>query len=625
VVATPVKAAGPNLAWPNWRNDLGGTGYSPADQIDASNVKSLKIAWRWSAANYGPTPETKNITTPLMVDGVLYATAGTTRSVVAIDAMTGETQWVWRPKETQARYNNASRKGAGRGVAWWSDGKDQRIFTVTPGFHLAALDARNGQPVKGFGQDGVVDLMIGLRGLPKDGGLPDIGSQSPPLVVGNVVIVGPAHLISLRPKSKGNVKGDVRAFDVHTGKLIWTFHSVPEKGEPGYETWAVGTAEPSGNAGTWAPMSADLRTGAIFLPVESATSDYYGGERHGANAHASSLVSLDARTGKIRWERQLVHHDIWDWDVPAIPILADIPGPNGQVRHAVLQLTKEAFVFAFDRDTGAPLWPIEERPVLPSDVPGEQAWPTQPMPVKPLPFDRQGVSVDDLIDFTPQLRAEAIQAAKAYRLGKFMQPPSMTTAADGTKGLLSLPSNVGGANWEGGAYDPTTGMLYVGSMTQADTLSLQKAPAGSDIGWVGGPLNPPSIRGLPIIKPPYGRITAIDMKSGDQAWQMANGDTPKRIADNPALKGLTIPRTGVATRAGLLVTKSLLFAGEGVGGGAMFRAHDKATGKILAEVRLPATQTGVPMTYVWSGKQYVVMAVGDDTHPAEIVALALGD
>ena len=561
----PVKPAGPNREWLAWRANTAGTGYSDADQIDASNVKSLRIIWRWSAATYGPSPETKSETTPLMVGGVLYATAGVTRSVVAIDPASGETLWVWRPNESQARFDNAPRKGSGRGVSCWSDGKDQRIFTVTPGFHLAALDAHTGQPVKGFGKDGQIDLMVGLRGLPKDGSLPDIGSQSPPLILGDVIVVGPAHLISLRPKSAGNVKGDTRGFDARTGKLLWTFHSVPEKGEPGYETWAPGTAEISGNTGAWAPIAGDPRTGAIFVPVEAATSDYYGGNRKGSNAHSSSLVSLDAKTGKIRWEHQLVHHDIFDWDIPAMPILADIPQAGGAVRHAVLQVTKEAFVFAFDRDTGEPLWPIVERPVPPSTTPGEQAWPAQPMPTKPLPFDRQGITVDDLIDFTPQLRAEALAAVKPYTLGAFMQPPSVITETN--KGTLSLPSNVGGANWEGGVYDPGAGLLYVGSMTNPDNLSLQKAKEGSDIAWVGGPLNPPTVRGLPVIKPPYGRITAIDMKTGDQAWQIANGDTPAKIAGNPALKGLTIPRTGVATRSGLLVTKSLLFSGDGTGGG----------------------------------------------------------
>jgi glucose dehydrogenase len=617
------KQQAPTLAWPAWRSDPQATAYSPASQIDRTNVSKLEIAWRWSASNFGPSPELRNITTPLMVDGVLFATAGLTRSVVAIDAASGETLWMWRPAETEARFTNAPRKGAGRGVAYWSRGKDARIYTVTPGFHLVALDAKTGRPITTFGENGTIDLMQGLRGGPAEG-LPDIGSQSPPLVVGDVLVVGPAHLASMQPKSRANVKGDIRAFDARTGKLLWTFRSIPQSGDKGYETWTKGAAERTGNGGVWAPMSADPKTGAIFLPVESGTSDLYGGERKGSNLFTSSLVSLDAKTGKLRWSQQLIHHDIWDWDVPATPILADIPAATG-ARRAVLQITKQGFVYAFDRDTGAPLWPMPEVSVPTSDVPGEETWPTQPMPALPAPFDRQGVTPSDLIDFTPQLHAEALQATKPYRLGAFMAPPSLSSAADGTRGTLSLPSVIGGGNWEGGAYDPTSGLLYVGSMTQAWILALAANAAGADMPYAARPRPAPDVRGLPIVKPPYGRITAIDMKTGQHAWMMANADTPRSIADHPDLKGLVIPRTGVVTRAGLLVTSTLLFAGEGIGGSAVLRAHDKATGEILATIPLPATQTGLPMTYVWGGRQYIVMAVGDGVTPSQIVALALPD
>ncbi len=610
------------LEWPAWRGGLHGLAYSPADQINAANAKSLKVAWRWTSANMGPSAESRSITTPIMVGGVLYATAGLTRNVVAIDAATGETLWVWRAAEDPARYENAPRKGAGRGVAYWANPRGgARIFTVTPGFSLVALDAATGRPAAGFGQGGTVDLMKGLRGAPEDR-LPDIGSSSPPLIIGDVVVVGPAHLVGLRPRSRANVKGDVRGFDARTGRLLWTFHTIPQKGEPGYETWTPEALEYSGNGGVWAPMSADPVTGAIFLPVEAGTSDVYGGERPGVNLYTSSLVSLDGRTGKVRWARQLVHHDVWDWDTPAMPILADIPQASGRPKRAVLQITKQGFVFSFDRDTGAPIWPIEERPVPPSDVPGERVSKTQPAPVKPLPFDRQGVSIDDLIDFTPALRAEAIEAVKPYRLGKFMAPPSLASAPDGTRGTISLPNVLGGGNWEGGAFDPATGMLYLGSMTQPGILALGPAPKGSDIAYVSAGGRTPNVRGLPLIKPPYGRITAIDMKSGDHAWMMANADTPRQIATNPALAGVTLPRTGVVSRAGLLATKTLLFAGEGMQGSAVFRAHDKATGAIVAEIPLPGTQTGLPMTYVLRGKQYIVMAVASPGG-AEIIALAL--
>jgi quinoprotein glucose dehydrogenase len=614
----------PMLEWRSWRGAPEGLGYSPASQIDRTNVSRLTVAWRWSGANFGPTPAARNITTPLMADGVLFATAGPRRDVVAIDAATGETLWLWRPQETDARFENAPRKGSGRGVAWWSSGAAARIFTVTPGFHLAALDARTGRPVEDFGVHGQVDLMEGLRGAPEKG-LADIGSSSPPLVVGDVVVVGPAHSVGLRPRSSHNVKGDVRGFDVRTGRLVWTFHTIPAKGEPGYDTWAPGTAERTGNAGVWAPMSLDSRTGAIFLPVENGTSDLYGGERPGQNLNASTLVSLDGRTGKVRWKRQLVHHDIWDWDIPAQPMLVDIPGPAGTVRHAVAQITKQSLLFVFDRDTGEPIWPIEERPAPRSDVPGEATWPTQPFPTLPAPYDRVGIGPDDLIDFTPALRAEALAAVNPYRLGGWMAPPSLDGASDGTHGTLSLPSFNGGANWWGGAYDPETGLIYVGSMTIPSMLSLQKTAPGSDIRYQWSPTQVPSVEGLPLVKPPWGRITAIDLTTGRHAWMVANADTPRAVAEHPALKGIALPRTGIASQAGLLVTKTLLFAGEGEGGSPLLRAHDKRTGEIVAAIRLPASQVGLPMTYVWKGRQYIVLAVDDGRQPAEIVALALSN
>jgi quinoprotein glucose dehydrogenase len=621
VLAQTKPEGGDTKDWTYWRGGPDALAYADADQINAGNVGKLEIAWRWSGGNYGPTPEARSITTPVMADGVVYATAGVTRNVVALDAATGETLWMYRPTETKARFENAPRKGAGRGVALWKSGHETRIFTVTPGFHLVSLDAKSGQPIRGFGENGVIDLMMGLRNAPAEG-LADIGSQSPPLIIGDIVVVGPAHLISFRPKAEGNVKGDVRAFDVRTGRQVWRWSAFPDKGEPGYETWEPGGAEKAGNGGVWAPMSADLETGAIFLPVESGTSDLYGGARKGANKHTSSLVSLDAKTGKVRWAQQLVHHDIWDWDVPATPILTDIPTTTG-VRHAVAQITKQGFVFVFDRNTGEPLWPIEERAVPKSDVPGEETYPTQPMPTLPKPFDRQGVTPDDLVDFTPELKAKALAVAKPYRFGPLYAPPSLDKAADGTRGVLRLPGALGGANWESGAYDPATGMLYVASMTQLEVMAVTDAPPGSPVPYFAAYPRRLEVDGIPLAKPPWGRITAIDLTTGQHAWMMANADTPEAIRNHPALKGIDLPRTGIATRAGLLATPTLLFAGEGAGGSPVLRAHDKATGKILAEIRLPGSQTGLPMSYVWNGKQYVVMSVSDGTTAAEIVALAL--
>jgi quinoprotein glucose dehydrogenase len=614
-VALPVE-------WTAWRGANSGQGYSTAGLIGPDNVENLQIVWRWSGANFGPTPEARNITTPLMVGGILYATAGMTRNVVALDAITGQTLWMWNPPEGQDRYENAPRKGAGRGVAYWADGSEQRIFTVTPGFHLVALDAATGRQVAGFGEDGIVDLMENLRGAPSDR-LPDIGSQSPPLVVGDVVVVGPAHLVSVRPRSRQNVKGDVRGYDARTGDLIWTFHTVPERGEPGYETWAEGTAEYTGNAGVWAPMSADPETGAIFLPVEAATSDLYGGQRPGDNLYSSSLVSLDGATGELRWAQQLIHHDIWDWDTASIPVLADIPQADGSVRRAVIQMSKQGRVYTFDRDTGEPVWPVEERPVPQSDVPGEATSATQPYPTLPAPFEHQGVTEDVLIDFTPELRAEALEIVGDYRMGAMFAPPSLNNAADGTRGTLMLPNPGGGANWESGAYDPATGMVYVASMNAIYVAALEQGPEGSDTPYIGAGGAPLRVRGLPIEKPPYGRITAIDMTTGQHVWQAANGMTPDAVANHPDLAGLDIPRTGVPTRAGLLVTPELLFAGEGTNGGPWLHVHDKGTGDILRDIELPGFQNGLPMTYVWGGRQYVVMAIGDGASPAEIVALSV--
>lgn len=609
--------------WTAWRGDGRGAGYAPHGQIDRDNVGELAIAWRWSSGDFGPAPEARNTSTPLMVGGVLYATAGDARSVVALDARTGALKWAWRGDDPPERYENAPRKGTGRGVGYWSDGEDARILTITPGFRLVALDAATGETIDGFGRGGVVDLMEGLRGAPVDG-LADIGNSSPPLIAGDVAVVGPAHIVSFFPQSTANVKGDVRGFDVRTGELLWTFHTIPIEGEPGYETWAEGTAEAAGNAGVWAPMSYDEETGAVFLPVEAGTSDLYGGGRPGANAHSSSLVGLDAATGALRWAQQLIHHDIWDWDVPATPILADVPWDGG-VKRAVLQITKQGFVFAFDRDSGEPLWPVEERAVPQSDVPGEQSWPTQPMPVLPEPFERQGVSVDDLIDFTPELRAKALETVKDYRMGAFMAPPSLAGADDGTRGTLSLPGLTGGGNWEGGAYDPGTGMLFVGSATDMSILALRETGNAAMPYVVAPPIWAPRVDGLPIVKPPYGRITAIDMTTGRRVWSVANADTPDEIAAHPALAGVDVERTGRPTRAGLLATETLVFAGEGEGGAPVLRAHDKATGEILAEIALPGTQTGLPMSYILDGRQYIALAVANGEAPAEIVALALSE
>jgi quinoprotein glucose dehydrogenase len=625
--AAPPAAPGAQGEWRSYHGSNRSDRYSPLDQVTRDNVANLEVAWRWKAENAGPRPEFKNETTPLAVNGVLYFTAGYRRNVVAVDATSGETLWIWRMDEGP-RGEKAPRRNSGRGVAYWSDGRgDDRIVTVTPGYHLVALDAKTGLPISTFGTKGVVDLMQGTGQAQENTADPvgHLGNSSPPLISNGVVVVPPALQSGFNPLSKMNVPGNVRGFDVRTGKQLWLFRTVPIKGEFGNETWEGDSWKYTGNAGVWAPISADDALGYIYLPVESPTNDFYGGHRLGDNLFSTSLVCLDVKTGKRVWHFQIIHHDIWDWDNPTAPILLDVTVEGRPVK-AVIQLTKQSFAYVFDRVTGKPVWPIEERPVPQSDVPGERSSPTQPFPTKPAAYDRQGITEDVLLDFTPELRAEALEIAKRYRWGKLFSPPSLADASDGTKGTLLLPGDSGGTLWEHGAADPETGLLYVGSSTDPEVLGLVKNPK-SDLAYGVPSIAAPGPRGLSLVKPPYGRITAIDLNTGDHAWMIPNGDTPPALKNHPALQGVDLGRTGSPSRAGILVTKTLLFAGEGWGGQPMFRALDKKTGAILWETKLPGMQTGLPMTYMAAGRQYIVFTVGDARaeYPAELLAFRLAD
>ncbi len=624
----PAAPSSDTAEWRNYGRDLGNSRYSPLDLLNRDNVGKVQIAWRWRSDNFSVPAEQRNESTPIMVNGTLYFTTGVTRWVIAADAVTGATKWAWHLDEGD-RARRAPRKDSGRGVSFWSgpagtDGKkDERVFTVTPGFQLAALDAKTGLPVQTFGDRGIVDLKAQL-GVPVDLVNAAIGSSSPPLVFENVVVIGPALEVGTRPPSMKNVPGRVIAIDARTGAFLWRFNTIPEKGEVGYETWENGSAEYTGNAGAWAPLTLDAKRGYLYLPVEAATGDYYGGHRLGDDLFSSTLVCLDIRTGKRIWHFQIVHHDIWDRDNAAGPILADVT-VNGQRVEAVVQLTKQAFTYVFDRVTGKPVWPIVEKPMPASDVPGERASKTQPIPTKPAAFDRQGVSVDDLIDFTPELRAEAVTAVKAYRLAETpFTPPSVANGPDGTRGTLILPGTLGGANWEGGAFDPETGMLYVGSWTSPGAFGLSKDPQRSDMDW-GGTGAVPRVRGLPIIKPPYSRITAIDLNTGEHAWMVPSGDTPQDIKNNPALAGLTIPPTGAQSRPEVLATKTLLFAAEGSSGAPTLRALDKRTGAEVWKMTLPGAVGSVPMTYAIGDRQFVAFWVADRTTdlPPTLITLAI--
>ena len=639
--------------WRFYGGDAGTTKYSPLDQINASNVKDLKIVWEWKAQNFGKRPDFNWEVTPLMVGGVLYFTAGTRRDAVAVDAATGETLWMYRLDEG-ARGQVVARV-VNRGLSYWSDAEGEgRILLISPGFQLIALNAKNGVPIQSFGKNGIVDLTEGLdRDVVKPG---QIGASSPAIVIRDTIVVGAALLAGTAPASKANVPGYIRGFDVRTGRKLWTFRTIPHAGEFGNETWENNSWTYTGNTGAWAPLSADPELGYVYIPVEAPTGDFYGGTRPGANLFSDSLVCLDARTGKRVWHFQLVHHDVWDWDIAAPPILLDI-NVNGKKIKAVAQVTKQAFTFVFDRVSGKPVWPIEERPVPQSSVPGEKTSPTQPFPTKPAPFDRQGTSLDDLIDFTPALKEEAVKIASKYRLGPLYTPP-IQRDADGKLATLMLPHHVGGGNWPGGAIDAETGILYVASVTNQDMLALTAAdPKRSDMGYVGGyggrspragQGGPPAgfddgeggrfiqrtnigPQGLPLIKPPWGRITAIDLNTGDHVWMVPNGEVPEYVKNHSAMKDIDTRNMGRPSRALLMVTKTLLFAPEGNNlwaspagaGGNMFRALDKKTGKVIHEMALPAMATGIPMTYMVDGRQFIVVAVGATGVPAELVALAL--
>ena len=640
--------------WRTYGGDLASTRYAPLDQITAANFNQLEVAWRFKTDALGPRPEFNFQSTPLMVGGVLYTTAGTRRAVVALDAGTGELLWMHREEEGK-RAEAAPRQLSGRGLAYWTDGREARIVYVTPGYRMLALDAKTGIPVRTFGMNGAVDLK-----LDNDQGMDlivgEIGLHAAPVIANDTIIVGAAHMTGGVPKSLRNEKGYVRGFDVRTGKRMWIFHTIPQDGEFGANTWEGDSRSYTGNAGVWAQMSVDAELGLVYLPVELPTGDYFGGHRPGNTLYGESLVAVDLKTGLRRWHYQLVHHGIWDMDIPCAPILADLV-VDGRPIKAVLQPTKQGWIYAFNRETGQPIWPIEERPVEQSTVPLEKSSPTQPFVTRPAPFERQGVSLDDLIDFTPELKVEAVKLVSRYKIGPIFTPP-VVSRWEGPLGTLMLPSTTGGANWQGGSFDPETKRLYVYSSTQISVLSLvPPSPGQSDMAYVRGlaadpnaPPPPPAgpqrptlavaageasgpvlaVQGLPIVKPPYARITAYDMNTGDIVWQIAHGETPDNIRNHPALRGLNIPRTGRLGRIGTLVTKTLLIAGEGgffttPGGqrGAMLRAYDKATGGEVGAVYMPAGQTGSPMTYMLGGRQFIVVPISGGTYSGELLAFRL--
>ena len=642
-----------NGEWRYWGGDAWSSHYSALDQIDASNFADLEVAWVWKGDNFGPSADNILRSTPIYADGKLFSVAGARRTVVSIDPATGETLWTFREPPTK-RWEDSMRKNYGKGVAYSEvDGKG-RIFVVTPAFILHALDPDTGEKVEEFGDHGTVDLLadFGYPYHPTEGLPPEVGyitNSSPPIVVNDVVVVGNAHEQGYNQTRRENVPGHILAYDAKTGKHLWKFNIIPQPGEFGHETWESDAWSYTGNVSTWAPLSGDPERGLVYFSTDPPTNDYYGGFSPGDNLFATSILAVDVKTGQRKWHFQVVHHDVWNYDNPWAPMLMDLT-VNGRPTPALVQTTKQSFAYVLNRETGEPVWPIEERAVPTDGIPGEHLSPTQPFPTKPAAYEMQGVTEADLIDFTPALRAQAIEVMKEYKMGPLFNPPLHRDNDQGIRASLVCPGGNGGTNIPGGAAaDLETNILYVSSTKSCSPVSLVPGPEvdarePNPIGktvmeWVspqggGGDFSRLRIEGLPFYKPPYSRITAIDMNTGETLWWIPSGDTPDRVKDNEALAGLGVenmmfgeqavaPGTGSGTHPNALVTKTLLIYGEGRGGKPLVHAVDKKTGKRLASAELPAPSNTAPMTFMHDGTQYLIFSVGGAGYSGSLVALAL--
>ena len=645
---TLVLAAAPAAAqygavdgeWRSYAGDNGSTKYSPLDQIDASNFEDLRIAWRWQSvdgnvdleslprrADDRPISIRGLQATPLMIDGVLYLTTALYQAA-AVDAGTGETLWVHDPGVYHA--GDPTHAYRSRGLAYWSDGDDARIFWGTSEAYLIAVDARTGEPVPDFGDSGRVDLMEGVPRAERGGtnyqGRNLVGVASPPVITRDVVVTPTiiSDFVIRREAPPGWVKG----VDARTGDVRWVFRTIPLADDFGADTWLNESWRYSGNANIWPPLSADDELGYVYLPTGTPTSDYYGGHRLGDNLFAESIVAVDAETGQRVWHFQAVHHGVWDYDFPAAPTLIDIE-VDGRPIKALAQVSKQGFTYVFDRATGEPVWPIEEREVeTDTDLEGEVLSPTQPFPTKPPPFEYQGIGIDDLVDFTPEIRAMAVEAVRNFRLGPLFTPP-MLSVDGGLQGTIQRPHIAGGASWSGAAADPETGLLYVPSENRFSVIkyytpdpaeggNLRYTQADFDSG-----VQPTMPQGLPLLKPPYSRMTAIDLNAGDHAWMQPNGDGD-RYRDHPLLRDLDLPPLGGEGHGGPVLTRTLLISALSAGGsdgGPRLVARDKTTGEIVGSVDLPSGAIGTPMTYLHEGKQYIALTIGGDV--PELIALAL--
>ena len=692
--------------WRYWGGDAWSSRYSPLDQINARNFDSLEVAWQWNAGAFGSDEYYR--TTPIYANGRLFTVATTRRVATAIDPRTGETLWMWRLDEG-IRWQKAPRQFAGRGLSYWTDGTNERVIVVTPGYHMASLDAKTGLPDPKFGKNGIVDLMEGLgfplvklavddsgplqfsdvyparaarsgetwdpvKRIGADGTVGidpkfgQIANSSPAIIVNDVVVVGNSSIHGYYPVRVRNIPGFIRGFDVRTGKQLWKFNLVPQPGEFGAETWERGSKigdEGVGKNDAWATYSADPELGLVYIPVGMPLMDEYGGHRPGANLYGNSIVALDVKTGQRTWHFQMVHHDIWDYDTPMAPNLMDIT-VNGRQRKAIAQPTKQGWLYTFDRATGEPIWPIVETPVLQSEVPGEQTWPTQPIPSKPAPYSQQGLLESDVIAYTPAIRDSALKLARTCRMGPYYIPaqPNDSTTKSGLRCSWYSPGASGGVNIDGGAsWDPETGMLYVASLSGLSSIRVQKDPCSEfryssprdNCGKIGALPPPPgyvkpqgdqgdgfsgrannaripvgSNQFVSILKPKeLGGITAYDMNTGDKRWWAPNGGfVPAPKVDTGLFAGVTLPPTPGPGQAQIMTTKTLMIYGtgrQGLGGGAgqaRLFAVDKATGKQVGAVRIPSRTTAVPMTFMHEGRQYIVFATGQGANTS-LVALTL--
>src|SRR5262245_29096356 len=652
--------------WTHYTADAKGSRYIPLDQINGSNFEKLEVAWRFKTDNLGTRAEYKLEGTPLAVKGVVYATGGTRRSVVALDGTTGELRWVHSLREG-ARAVNAPRQLSGRGLSYWTDGKEERVLYVTTGYRLVALDARNGQPVQSFGKGGIVDLKEGAvfgTGQQIDLESGEIGLHSTPTVAKDIVIVGSSFREGLAVRSRNNTKGLVRAFDVRTGKKIWQFNTIPRPGEFGNDTWENESWVSTGHVGVWTQITVYEDAGIVYLPVETPTSDLYGGHRPGNNLFAESLVAADLKTGQRKWHFQFVHHPIWDHDMSSAPLIADIV-VDGKPIKAVAVPSKQSYLYVFDRITGQPVWPIPEVPVAQSNVPGEKTSPTQPIPSKPPAYARPFVkNPDDLIDFTPELRQAGLAAMKRYSYSPSPYTPPVVSKIEGPIGALTIGTLNGGSNWPGATYDPELRTVFAPACNSCTAiLGLVQPPKEiSDIAYIMGtagqrialitgggegssadskpaapspaPAPPPPapaaaapvdpLQGLPLLKPPYGVLTAVNLDKGEISWSVPHGDTPDAIRNHPLLKGVTIEKTGQAGNVGAVVTKTLVVVGDplvtspaGRPRGAMLRGYDKLTGREVGAVWMPAAQSGSPMSYLANGRQYIIVAISGGVYSGE--------